>query len=43
MPLSPDPRQNRKRKNIVLLLVLLGLMGLVYAITLMKIGGGMAQ
>lgn len=39
MPES-DLHQKQKRKNIVLMLVLLGLIGLVYAITVMRIKGG---
>lgn len=37
MPLS-DQHQKQKRKNIVLFLICAGLIGLIYAITLMRMG-----
>lgn len=35
-----DPHNRQRRKNITLLVVLIALIGLMYAITLMKMGLG---
>lgn len=37
MPLG-DPHQRQKRKNIVLFALLVGLIALIYAISLMRMG-----